>query len=56
VESIHVFTFIFNTGSVNLSLSIHMQMNDVCCNRNILIGPPIFLRSYTDCHNITTVK
>lgn len=56
VECIHIFTFILNTASVKLSLSIHIQMNDFFCNRIIIIGTPIFPRSYTDCHNITTVK
>jgi len=48
------FTFILNTAK--LSFSIHMQMDDFCCNRIIIVGTPIFPRSYTDCHNITTVK
>jgi hypothetical protein len=49
-------TFILNTARVKLSLSIHMQMDDFCCNRIIIIGTPIFPRSYTDCHSITTVN
>jgi hypothetical protein len=56
MENVHIFIFILNAGSIKLSLAIHMQMNGICCNRTILIDPPIFPRYYTNGHNITTVK